>query len=126
MSASEMTFKQKCHYYLSRSWNFCVNQIKKIIDMTNLAEHCLKTHNKGEPYSLILEELTRNQETQTDDIQESPKRKRAKFALQKYSEVFEDDDDRSGKFSTNYSADISEMEITPDDSPILETRLEPG
>jgi len=126
MSENEMTFKQKLRHYFNPPWNFCVNQIKKIIDMTNLAEHCLKTHNKGEPYSLVLEELTQNQETQTDDIQESPKRKRAKFALQKYSEAFEDDDDVSGKFSISYSADISEIEVTPEDSPILETRPEPG
>lgn len=124
MSENEMTFKQKLRHYLNPPWNFCVNQIKKIIDMTNLTKHCLKTHNKGEPYSLMLEELTRDKETQTDNIQESPKTKRAKFAMQKYSEVFEDDDDISGKFSTNYSADISETEM--DESSSFETLPEPG
>lgn len=128
MSENEMTFKEKLLHFLNPLWNCCVNQINKTIDATNLAENCLKTHNKGEPYSPILEDLTQDKGTQTDDIQESPKRKRAKFALQKYSEAFDDgDDDRSGKFSTHYSADISKIWLTSsDESLILETWSDPG
>lgn len=128
MGENEMTFKQKLRHYLNLTWNFCVNQFKKIIDMINLTEHCMKTDRQMKDYTLIsmpVNYYKRDEETQTDDIHQSPKRKRAKLAkLLRYSEVFDDDDnddDRSGKFSTNYSADISEFEVTPEVSPTLKT-----
>jgi len=55
--------------------------MKKIIDMTNLAECCLKKNDKTETYipipttpdSIIHDKPMRDQETQTDNIQESSK-----------------------------------------------------